>query len=108
MELPKRTPISPMPARNPVDAPVSRPPAFDPIAFRQQQLEKVLAEMEKRLPIIDRLAASDETIQRAAGLGTTLTTTDVQTIQAAKTFDNAPIRVIDANGTLIHSFGTAS
>lgn len=60
----------------------------------------------RRVPMIDRLAASDETIQRAAGFGTTLTTTDAQTIKGSKTFAQATLRFTDNTGTLIHGFGT--
>lgn len=61
------------------------------------------------LPALRRIVANDETLERAAGLSETLTTTKAQTITAAKTFKGAAIKVTDATtGKLIHSFGAKS
>lgn len=62
------------------------------------------------LPVLDRIKNSqDLSVQQAiAGKAdpTIINANDVQTINAQKTFANAPVRVLDGTGTLIHAFGT--
>lgn len=69
--------------------------------------ETVLQELAALLPSLRRMVANDTTLQRAAGLGETLTTDGDQTITGEKSFE-APIRVKDAStGTTIHAFGSS-
>ena len=69
-----------------------------------------MREILSYLPILERMGAAQdlEIQQRIAGKQTVLTVDDEQTINAQKTFANAPVRVLDGTGTLIHAFGTKS
>ena len=66
------------------------------------------AELTKILPALRRVAADDTQLKRVAGLDSSVVTTaDNQTIRGTKTFI-LPLRITDADGNLLHAFGTST
>ena len=72
----------------------------------------LLEQLRVHLPLLGRLRASSDLSMQELAAGkqdpSIVTTSDPQTVTAQKTFSNAAVRVVDSNGTLIHSFGAST